>query len=289
MLLGVLEERIVILTQLRRTGLILVLLSLAVLGLGCKQAINQGLDEDQANEILVVLDQNGIHGDKVPEKGGETPKYTVEVGQRDAAQAWQVLRENDLPKPAKRGFSDVFGKTSLIPTAMEEKALYLEAICGELGKTIEAINGVVDARVHVVLPDSDILKNEMQGPTVPKAAVLIKYKVDRNGNAPFRAEDIRQLVANSVEGLKTTDVTVVSSQVFGDRPPDMIYMGPLKVSRDTKGPLMAAVGLVVLIVVVFAIILMMMAKSSMSLKKEVGRLKSAAAASRGAIVKTGEK
>jgi type III secretion protein J len=265
------------------------MLSVAGLGLGCKQAINQGLTEDQANEILVVLDQNGIHGDKVPEVGGEVVKFSIHVNQRDAAHAWQILRENDLPKPAKRGFSDVFGKTSLIPTAMEEKALFLEAICGELAKTIEAINGVVDARVHVVLPDSDILKTELQGPTLPKAAVLIKYKVDRNGNAPFRAEDIRQLVANSVEGLKPADVTVVSSQVFGDRPPDMIFVGPLKISKDSRNPLIALVGVMVLIVVVLGVIMMMMAKSSLSLKKEVGRLRAAAAASRGQLAKTAEK
>lgn len=278
-----------ILMQLRKTCLVFVLLSLVFLGLGCKQAINQDLTEDQANEMLVVLDQNGIHGEKALIPGGETPKFSITVGQRDASQAWQVLRENDLPKPAKRGFSEVFGKTSLIPTAMEEKALFLEATTGELAKTIEAINGVVDARVHVVLPDSDILKNELQGPTLPKAAVLIKYKVDRNGNAPFRAEDIRQLIANSIEGLKPTDVTVVSSQVFGDRPPEMIYVGPLKVSRDTRGPLIAAVGVVVLVVVFLVVVMMMMAKGSLSLKKEVGRLKSAAAASRAAIAKTGEK
>lgn len=275
-----------ILMQLKKNGFVLVLLSLAFLGLGCKQAINQDLTEDQANEILVVLDQNGIHGEKVLIPGGETPKFSIQVGARDASQAWQVLRENDLPKPAKRGFSEVFGKTSLIPTAMEEKALYLEATTGELGKTIEAINGVIDARVHVVLPDSDILKNELQGPTQPKAAVLIKYKVDRNGNAPYRAEDIRQLVANSIEGLKPTDVTVVSSQVYSDRPPEMIFVGPLKVSRDTRNPLIAGVGLFVLVIVFLVVVMMMMAKSSMSLKKEVGRLKAAAAASRAAIVKS---
>lgn len=275
-----------ILTQLRRTGLILVVLSFAVLVLGCKQAINQGLDEDQANEILVILDQNGIHGDKTLEPGGETAKFSIEVNQRDAPQAWQVLQENDLPKPPKRGFSDVFGKTSLIPTAMEEKALYLEAVCGELGKTIESINGVVDARVHVVLPDTDVLKNELQGPTLPKAAVLIKYKVDRNGNAPFRAEDIRALVANSVEGLKPADVSVVSSQVYADRTPDMIYMGPLKISKDSRPPLIAFIGIVVLVLLILGIIIVMTAKSSMSLKKEVSRLKAAAAASRGQLAKT---
>lgn len=275
-----------ILTQLRRTGLILVVLSFALLVLGCKQAINQGLDEDQANEILVILDQNGIHGDKTLEPGGETPKFSIQVNQRDAPQAWQVLQENDLPKPAKRGFADVFGKTSLIPTAMEEKALYLEAVCGELGKTIESINGVVDARVHVVLPDTDVLKNELQGPTLPKAAVLIKYKVDRNGNAPFRAEDIRALVANSVEGLKPADVSVVSSQVYADRTPDMIYMGPLKISKDSRPPLIAFIGIVVLVLLILGIIIVMTAKSSMSLKKEVSRLKAAAAASRGQLAKT---
>ena len=223
-----------LLFRLKRNTLLIAVVIFAMTLVACSQAINHGLSEDQANEIQVVLERNGIQASKAAEEGGETVAYSISVPKRDAARAMQILRENDLPQQQAKGFNEVFAKTSLIPTAMEEKALYLQAVCGELAKTIEAINGVVDARVHVVLPESDVLKQELQGPTTPKAAVLIKYKVRRNGEMPYKPDDIRQLVANSVEALKSSDVTVVSSQVFGDQRPNLIYVGPLKMTEDSR-------------------------------------------------------
>jgi len=260
-----------------------VLLSLIV---ACGQELHHGLTEEQANEILVVLDRNGIGASKVREEG-EVPAYTISVPRRDAAQAWQILRDNDLPKPAAKGFEEVFAKTSLIPTAMEEKALYLQAMMGELSKTVEAINGVTEARVHIVLPDADVLRQELQGPTVPKAAVLIKYKVDRNGNAPFKADDIKRLVANSVEGLKTEDVTVVASQVYPDRAPAMIYFGPLKISEDSAWPFKTIVAVVALVLVILALMVVFSAKNSVMAKRELNRIRASLSA-RGQLPKTEE-
>ncbi|HEY7162526.1 MAG TPA: type III secretion inner membrane ring lipoprotein SctJ, partial [Acidobacteriota bacterium] len=242
----------------------------------CSQVINQGLSEDQANEILVVLERNGIQATKALQEGGETVQFTISVPKRDSARAMQILRENDLPQQQAKGFNEVFAKTSLIPTAMEEKAMYLQAVCGELAKTIEAINGVVDARVHVVLPETDVLKQELQGPTTPKAAVLIKYKVRRNGEMPYKPDDIRRLVANSIEALKPDDVTVVSSQVFSDQQPNLIYVGPLKMTEDSRQGLYIVLGAFVFTLLLFGGILIMSGKSAMSLKRENARLKAAA-------------
>jgi type III secretion protein J len=276
------------LTRLKSKLLVFFVIVNAGMIIGCSEELHHGLTEEQANEILVALDRNGIHGDKVTEEGGETLAFTISVPRRDAAKAWQILRENNLPRPAARGFSEVFGKTSLIPTAVEEKALYLQAITGELSKTIEAINGVIDARVHVVLPESDVLKQELQGATVPKAAVLIKYRVDRNGNAPFNPEDIRNLVANSIEGLKPADVTVVSTQVLPDKQPEMVYVGPLKISRDSREPFLYLLGGFFLLFIIIGIMLVMSTRNSMSLEKELRKLQ-AGGTQRGQLVKTSEK
>jgi type III secretion protein J len=278
-----------LLFRLKRNTLIIAVVIFAMTLVACSQAINHGLSEDQANEIQVVLERNGIQADKAAEEGGETVAFTISVPKRDAARAMQILRENDLPQVQAKGFNEVFAKTSLIPTAMEEKALYLQAVCGELAKTIEAINGVVDARVHVVLPETDILKQELQGPTTPKAAVLIKYKVRRNGEMPYKPDDIRQLVANSVEALKPSDVTVVSSQVFGDAQPNLIYVGPLKMTEDSRSGLYMAVGFIVFVLLLFGAILIMSGKSAMSLKKENAKLKAAALAAGRSLAKTENK
>lgn len=275
-----------LLFRLKRNTLIIAVVIIALTLVACSQVINQGLSEEQANEILVVLERNGIQASKAQQEGGETVAFNISVPKRDAARAMQILRENDLPQQQAKGFNEVFAKTSLIPTAMEEKAMYLQAVCGELAKTIEAINGVVDARVHVVLPETDVLKQELQGPTTPKAAVLIKYKVRRNGEMPYKPDDIRQLVANSVEALKPSDVTVVSSQVFGDQQPNLIYVGPLKMTEDSRPGLYMAVGFLVFVLLLFGAILIMSGKSAMSLKKENAKLKAAALAAGRSLAKT---
>lgn len=274
---------------LKRNTLIVAVVIFAMSLVACSEVINQGLSEDQANEILVVLERNGIQAAKALQEGGETVQFSISVPKRDSARAMQILRENDLPQQQAKGFNEVFAKSSLIPTAMEEKAMYLQAVTGELAKTIEAINGVVDARVHVVLPETDILKQELQGPTTPKAAVLIKYKVRHNGEMPYKPDDIRRLVANSIEALKPDDVTVVSSQVFSDQQPNLIYVGPLKMTEDSRQGLYMAVGFLVFVLLLFGAILIMSGKSAMSLKKENAKLKAAALAAGRSLAKTENK
>jgi type III secretion protein J len=256
------------------TGMVL---SLFVL-VSCSQELHHGLTEEQANEMVVTLSNNGIHATKVPIEG-EVLSFNLSVPKRDSSQAWEILQANNLPKPPKRGFGEVFAKTSLIPTAVEEKAMYMQAVMGELEKTLLSITGVTDARVHVVLPESDVLKEELQGPTITKAAVLLKYKTDRTGAIPFRDEDVKNLVANSVEGLKPSDVAVVASEIPQDRKPDMVYAGPIKVSKDTLMPFQILIGVVVLLFLLVGFMLAMAARSSMALRRELESLRAAIPAS----------
>ena len=252
-------------------------LSLCVM-VSCSQELHHGLTEEQANEMVVTLANNGINATKVPVEG-EVLSFTLTVPKRDSSQAWEILQANNLPKPPKRGFGEVFAKTSLIPTAVEEKAMYMQAVMGELEKTMLSITGVVDARVHVVLPESDVLKEELQGPTSTKAAVLLKYKPDSNGSVPFRDEDVKNLVANSIEGLKPADVAVVSSEIPQNRKPDMVYAGPIKLSKDTLMPFQILVGVVVLLFILVGVMLAMAARSSMALRRELEAIKAAIPAS----------
>jgi type III secretion protein J len=253
------------------------LFSLSVM-VSCSQELHHGLTEEQANEMVVTLANNGINATKVPVEG-EVLSFTLSVPKRDASQAWEILQANNLPKPANKGFGEVFAKTSLIPTAVEEKAMYMQAVMGELEKTLQAITGVVEARVHVVLPESDVLKEELQGPTITKAAVLLKYKPDRSGAIPFREEDVKSLIANSVEGLKPADVSVMATEIPQDRKPDMFYFGPIKLSRDTLMPFQILMGIVVLLFILVGFMLAMAARSSMSLRKELEAFRAAVPAS----------
>ncbi len=186
---------------------------------GCNtMELHSGLSEEAATEVIVVLRNNGIAAQKIPNESGQEKTWTVTVAPGDASDAWQVLVENDLPRERPKGFAEFFGKSKLIPTETEEKALFLQALCGELAATIEAMPSVIDARVHVSIPEKDPLRQVMEGEEPPRAtaAVMVKqWKVEGSVPPEERIDemDIRKLVASSVEGLSADHVTVVAKRV----------------------------------------------------------------------------
>src|SRR5438477_8451588 len=109
---------------------------LATLG-GCTTGVLHGLDEPSANESLAALERVGIGAEKVAEEGGQSPSFGVRVPRGDAARALDVLRTTGLPRERRRGFAEVYGSPSLIPSASEERARYLAVTPGEVERTLE--------------------------------------------------------------------------------------------------------------------------------------------------------
>src|SRR4029079_3536639 len=115
-------------------------------------------DERAANESIGALEHAGIGTEKVAEEGGgggTAATFTVRVARPEAARALELLRSLGLPRDRRHGFAEVYGQPSLIPTASEERARYLEALGGEIERTLETADGVVSARVHLVLEEND--------------------------------------------------------------------------------------------------------------------------------------
>jgi len=139
------------------------------------------------------------------------PTWTVSVkgGSQNLFRAWKILQESGLPREKATGLKDVFSNSSLIPSASEEKARLMVGLSGEIRQTLLSVNGVVDARVHVVLPENSPLldKSDWKPAT---ASVLVKYQGQQ---FPLQLEDVKSLVANSIEGLQPTNVAVVFKKV----------------------------------------------------------------------------
>jgi type III secretion protein J len=183
-------------------------------GCGTEEVVH-GLDERQANEVVVALDEAGLRAGKRREDGDGGWAVAVPAGA--AGQAQRVLSERELPRQRPPGFGEVFGKGSMVPTAVEERALYLHALAGELARSVEAIDGVVEARVHLALPPADPLRAAPAPP--PRAAVLVKCR--RAGRAALDplAPGIQALVAGAVEGLDPAAVSVVMAEAQPSTPP----------------------------------------------------------------------
>lgn len=242
--------------------------------------LQHGLTEEQANEVLVVLQQSGIEAEKVLE-AGEHPTWAISVPSASASKAWKVMKDHDLPRAPQQGFAETFGKGSLIPTATEEKALYMNALCNELGKSIERIDGVITARVHLVLPEEQLVQEEIPTENRPKAAVLIKYRLNANGDVPYKDDAIKNLVANSIQKLDPKDVVIIGTEVTepvtagANAVPSYTQFGPIKLSPDSVMPFKIAAVVALAIIALLAIGLILSARRSSNLRSEIARISEA--------------
>jgi type III secretion protein J len=180
---------------------------------GCSRQLETGLTQDDAQQIVVVLRENGIHAETELDltQKKDAAAWLVNVrGQNDTViRAWKILRENGLPREKVKGLDDVFANSGIIPTAAEEKARLISGIDGELTRTLDTLPGVVDARVQVVLPDNTpLLDKSQQSP--PTASALIQFRGDQ---PPLKDVEVKGLMAKSVEGLMPENVAVVFKKV----------------------------------------------------------------------------
>lgn len=167
---------------------------------GCKTEIYQGLTEPQVNAMVALLLKNGIDGEKIADKKG----YTLSVKDDQVAVALDLLRENSLPSPQYETMGEVFAAKGMISSATEEQARLTYALGQELSATLSQIDGVLTARVHVVLAHEDLAT----GRTTPaSAAVFIRY--NPTSQAPGLVADIQRLAANAVPGLDAKNVSVM--------------------------------------------------------------------------------
>jgi len=97
-------------------------------------------------------------------------------------------------------------KTGANPSILN--ANFKSATERELGRSIQTVDGVLHARVQLVLPGHNVFANQAQD---TKATVMLKMKPGHALKA-MQVSAITQLVANSVPGLETDCVTLVDSE-----------------------------------------------------------------------------
>lgn len=167
----------------------------------CKQPLYEGLTEREANEIVAVLIREGISVDKQIKKEGAV---TILVDESRFADAVDLLKRHSLPRQRHQDFGEVFKKGGLLSSPLEEKARFIYARSQELAGTISHIDGVLDARVHVVPPgEAGPGQSDAEG----EASVFIRY------DDAYVLDDImpqiKRLVANSIEAVPYENVSVL--------------------------------------------------------------------------------
>ncbi|OKO81904.1 type III secretion system inner membrane ring lipoprotein SctJ [Bradyrhizobium sp. NAS96.2] len=180
---------------------VVALLSLLLPLVGCKADLYTKVQEREANEMLAVLLKNGVDAVRVAAKDGTS---TIQVEQNQLASSIDLLNAEGLPRHSFKSLGEVFNAAGLIASPTEERARYVYALSEELSRTISDIDGVLSARVHVVLPKNDLLRRDT---TPSSASVFIRH--DSRANLSSLLPQIKMLVVNSIEGLSYDKVAVV--------------------------------------------------------------------------------
>ena len=98
----------------------------------------------------------------------------------------------------------------MIPTQTEERAMFIEALGGEVSNALNRVPGVLEARTIVMIPESNDLTQPDKKP-MPSASVLIKYMAVDN-KPPLAEGDVKEFVANAVPELKKDAVKVLMTE-----------------------------------------------------------------------------
>lgn len=215
---------------------------------GCSGSpLYSDLDEQQANEVTAALQGAGIGAEKAP-----SPKkqgWEVRVGRNEFPQAMQVLYDRGLPRARYASMCEVFKKEGFASSAIEERARYQCSLEQEIAHTLSRIPGVVDARVHIALPERDPLGSNEK---VSSASVMI---FERPGADLRDAETaIKVTVKDGVQGLD--DVNKVTVKFISMTAPSGVEVKPratgITPALSSISPL--AVGIAVAVVVVIGLL-----------------------------------
>jgi len=177
---------------------------------GCEQdtTLFSGLEETQANAVIAALIDGGMYASKAP---GEEGTWNVSIHQEDFAKAANLCERRGLPRRRFSGVGEVFKKTGMVSSPSEERIRFMDATAQDLARTISMIDGVVDARVHVVLPENDpFAKNTL--PSSAAVAIRGRWDADLDEAVP----QVKSLVKNAIEGLAYEKISVT---IFRDPPP----------------------------------------------------------------------
>jgi type III secretion protein J len=177
---------------------------------GCKAVLYSKLNESDANDMLYVLLQGGVTAEK---RTDADAGFSVWADQDDLARAIGLLKANAQPEQKYPTLGDLFGRNQLISTPVEERIRFIYGMEQGLSQTLSKIDGVLVARVHIVLPTNDPLNPEVKPSS---ASVFIKHRSGQDIASSVPA--IKELVVRSIEGLGVDRVAVTLFATNGAKP-----------------------------------------------------------------------
>jgi type III secretion protein J len=207
---------------------------LVLLLTGCRQELYSGLQEDEANQMLAVLLENGIEAQK--EALGKRG-YAILAPEKDLVRALKLLKIKSLPSATFKNMGEVFSGQGMVASPTEEQARFAFALSQELAETFAKIDGVLTSRAHVVLARHDAASGV---DTPASAAVFLRHAPD-SPVVDLQAK-IKETCAQAVPGLRYDRVSVMLVPVRDD------VVLPARRDRKDENLLYAGAALLLLLV-----------------------------------------
>lgn len=229
------------LTPIKR-WLLCVLLLTAVSA--CKVELHSGLSEDEGNEMVALLLAHKIDAEKT---SASKTGVSLMVESADLATAIELLRQNGYPRDTFNDLGTVFEKQGLISSPLEERARFMFALSQTIAETLSKIDGVVTARVHVMVPDQHPLDDKPQ-----RSSASVFLKTMAGVNLEDKIPQIKLMVQNSVPGLEYKDIAVALFEapaptlVRVEAPPLTTVMG-VRFTEDSTDGLFTAIAVAIVL------------------------------------------
>ncbi len=160
------------------------------------------LETKDAGDVVNNLKEAGVPYELVEDKKGAT----ILVPAPQVHDLRLNLASAGLPR-GNKGF-ELFDDSKLGVTEFQNKINYLQALQGELTRTIEHLDSVDKARVHIVLPEDSLYKKNEKPAT---ASILLMLAPEAKLTQP-EVKGIVNLVSHSVQGLNPENVTIVDAE-----------------------------------------------------------------------------
>jgi len=157
-----------------------------------------GLPDSDKSQVMAALKTGGITG-RIDES---TDALTV--NEDEYSKARMLLAGQGLPKAAPGGYAILDNLPMGVSRAVEGERLR-QARETELARSIQDIDAVAEARVHLAVPENTVFVRDN---AAPSASVMVKLQAGR-ALSDAQVSSIINLVASSVPGMKPDDVTIV--------------------------------------------------------------------------------
>lgn len=193
------------LNELNRARAVLLAIYLAAFLTGCDEPILHDLTEQDANRVLSRLSSGNLPAKKVIQSDG---RWSISVSKELVVPSLNFL-DSTRALSARQTAAGAGNKSGFVPSREEQRFRYERAVALSIEESLAAMRGVLEARVHLNLPENDPLFGTRKD-NVGSGSVLLVT----DSSISAKDDEISALVSGAA-GIPAGKVSVLRSQAAG--------------------------------------------------------------------------